>query len=173
MLEPEHEAYPIITLLLDDRLSQGNEVDLLRIFGMERPMTRRLLPIGLQDFRTMREQGYYYVDKTSLIRQMVEEGRFRFLSRPRRFGKSLLLDTLRSLFDCREELFRGLDIHGHWDWSETIAVTPHRTKGLTDAQFAPGVKTLGPPISFSGWWSDWLFDPNKLARTARNAVTPF
>ena len=80
-------------------------------------MTRRLLPIGLQDFRTMREQGFYYVDKTSLIRQMVEEGRFYFLSRPRRFGKSLLLDTLRSLFECKEELFRGLDIHGHWDWS--------------------------------------------------------
>ena len=80
-------------------------------------MTRRLLPIGLQDFRTMREQGFYYVDKTSLIRQMVEEGRFYFLSRPRRFGKSLLLDTLRLLFDGREELFRGLDIHGHWDWS--------------------------------------------------------
>ena len=79
--------------------------------------TRRLLPIGIQDFRTMREQGFYYVDKTSLIRQLVEEGRFYFLSRPRRFGKSLLLDTLRSLFECREELFRGLDIHGHWDWS--------------------------------------------------------
>ena len=80
-------------------------------------MTRRLLPIGLQDFRTMRERGFYYVDKTSLIRQLVEEGHFYFLSRPRRFGKSLLLDTLRSAFNCREELFLGLDIHGHWDWS--------------------------------------------------------
>ena len=79
--------------------------------------TRRLLPIGIQDFRTMREQGFYYVDKTPLIRQLVEEGRFYFLSRPRRFGKSLLLDTLRSLFECREELFRRLDIHGHWDWA--------------------------------------------------------
>ena len=80
-------------------------------------MTRRLLPIGIQDFRTIREQDCYYVDKTPLIRRLVEEGRHYFLSRPRRFGKSLLLDTLRSLFECREELFRGLDIHGHWDWS--------------------------------------------------------
>ncbi|MDE0003619.1 MAG: AAA family ATPase, partial [Rhodospirillaceae bacterium] len=80
-------------------------------------MTRRCLPIGIQDFRTMREQGFHYVDKTPLIRRLVEEGRFYFLSRPRRFGKSLLLDTLKSLFECREELFRGLDIHGHWDWS--------------------------------------------------------
>ncbi len=83
-------------------------------------MTRRRLPIGIQDFRTIRETDSYYVDKTPLVRRLVDGGRFYFLSRPRRFGKSLLLDTLRSLFECREELFRGLDIHGHWDWS-----TPH------------------------------------------------
>ena len=83
-------------------------------------MNGRLLPIGIQDFRTIRDQDFCYVDKTPLIRQLVGEGRFYFLSRPRRFGKSLLLDTLRSLFEGREELFRGLDIHGHWDWS-----TPH------------------------------------------------
>ena len=84
-------------------------------------MTRRL-PIGIQDFRTIREQDFCYVDKTPLVRRLVDEGRFYFLSRPRRFGKSLLLDTLRSLFEGREELFRGLDIHGHWDWSATHPV---------------------------------------------------
>ena len=83
-------------------------------------MTRCRLPIGIQDFRTLREQECYYVDKTPLIRNLVDNGRFYFLSRPRRFGKSLLLETIRSLFECRENLFRGLDIHGHWDWS-----TPH------------------------------------------------
>ena len=76
-----------------------------------------LLPIGIQNFRTMREQDFYYVDKTPFIRRLLGEGRFYFLSRPRRFGKSLLLDTLKSLFECNEELFRSLDIHGHWDWS--------------------------------------------------------
>ena len=80
-------------------------------------MDRRRLPIGIQDFRTIREGDFYYIDKTPLIRDLVEQGRFYFLSRPRRFGKSLLLDTLRSLFEGSEELFRGLDIHGHWDWS--------------------------------------------------------
>ena len=65
-------------------------------------MNRRLLPIGIQDFRTIREEGFYYVDKTSHIRRLVGDGRFYFLSRPRRFGKSLLLDTLRSLFEGRE-----------------------------------------------------------------------
>ncbi len=80
-------------------------------------MSRRRLPIGIQDFPTIRSEDFYYVDKTSLVRRLVDEGRHYFLSRPRRFGKSLLLDTLRSLFACDEPLFRGLDIHPHWDWS--------------------------------------------------------
>ncbi len=80
-------------------------------------MSRRRLPIGIQDFRRLRETGSYYVDKTPLIRDLVEQGDHYFLSRPRRFGKSLLLDTLGSLFACHEPLFRGLDIHPRWDWS--------------------------------------------------------
>ncbi len=80
-------------------------------------MKRRQLPIGIQNFRTIRERDCYYVDKTPLIRNLVDQGDFYFLSRPRRFGKSLLVDTLKSLFEGSEELFRGLDIHGHWDWS--------------------------------------------------------
>ncbi len=80
-------------------------------------MTRQRLPIGIQDFRTIRSEGFYYVDKTPLIRRLVDEGRHYFLSRPRRFGKSLLLDTLRSLFACHKSLFEGLDIYPHWDWS--------------------------------------------------------
>ena len=80
-------------------------------------MNRRQLPVGIQDFRTIREQDFYYVDKTSHIHRLVETGRHWFLSRPRRFGKSLLIDTLRELFEGNEPLFRGLDIHEHWDWS--------------------------------------------------------
>ena len=79
-------------------------------------MARRL-PIGIQDFRTIREHDFYYVDKTPFVRRLVDEGRFYFLSRPRRFGKSLLLDTLGSLFEGHEELFRDLYIHEHWDWT--------------------------------------------------------
>ena len=80
-------------------------------------MNRRQLPIGIQDFQTIREANCYYVDKTALIHQLVNEGRSYFLSRPRRFGKSLLLDTIGSLFEGSEELFRGLAIHEQWDWS--------------------------------------------------------
>ena len=79
--------------------------------------TKRKLPIGIQTFRLVREEGCYYVDKTPLIRRLVEEGRHYFLSRPRRFGKSLLLDTIKELFEGSEALFRGLSIHDRWDWS--------------------------------------------------------
>ena len=80
-------------------------------------MTRHRLPIGIQDFRTIREQDCYYVDKTPHIQRLVEMGSFYFLSRPRRFGKSLLIDTLQELFEGNEALFQGLHIHPHWDWS--------------------------------------------------------
>ena len=78
---------------------------------------RRKLPIGIQTFREIREEGWYYVDKTAYAARLVEEGKHYFLSRPRRFGKSLFLDTLKELFEGAEPLFEGLDVHGRWDWS--------------------------------------------------------
>ena len=79
--------------------------------------SRRKLPIGIQTFRKIREEGCYYVDKTAWVRRLVDEGDQYFLSRPRRFGKSLLLDTIKELFEGSEELFRGLAIHDQWDWT--------------------------------------------------------
>ncbi len=79
-------------------------------------MTRRRLPIGIQTFREIREQNCYYVDKTAYIRRLLDEGKHYFLSRPRRFGKSLFLDTLKELFEGNEPLFDGLYIHDRWDW---------------------------------------------------------
>ena len=78
---------------------------------------RRKLPIGIQTFREIRAENYYYVDKTAYIRRMLDEGKHYFLSRPRRFGKSLFLDTLKELFEGNEPLFEGLHIHDRWDWS--------------------------------------------------------
>ena len=78
---------------------------------------RRRLPIGIQTFREIREEGFYYVDKTAWIGRLVDEGKHYFLSRPRRFGKSLLVDTLKELFEGNETLFEGLAIHDRWDWS--------------------------------------------------------
>ena len=80
-------------------------------------MMRRRLPIGIQTFREFREQDCYYVDKTAYIRRLLDEGKHYFLSRPRRFGKSLFLDTCKELFEGNEPLFEGLAIHDEWDWS--------------------------------------------------------
>ncbi len=80
-------------------------------------MTRRRLPIGIQTFRKIREENCYYVDKTAYIQRLIDEGTHYFLSRPRRFGKSLFLDTLKELFEGNEPLFEGLHIHDRWDWS--------------------------------------------------------
>ena len=85
-------------------------------------MAKRRLPIGIQTFRRIRERNCYYVDKTSFIERLVDEGTHYFLSRPRRFGKSLFLDTLKELFEGSEELFKGLRVHAGWTWGEPSPV---------------------------------------------------
>lgn len=77
------------------------------------------LPIGIQDFESLRKDGFLYVDKTRLIYKLVSEGRYYFLSRPRRFGKSLLISTLKAYFQGKKELFKGLAIEQmEKDWTE-------------------------------------------------------
>lgn len=71
----------------------------------------------MQRFRKIRDGGYVYVDKTRIIHQLVNTGNYYFLSRPRRFGKSLLVDTIEELFNGSQHLFEGLWIHDNWDWS--------------------------------------------------------
>lgn len=73
-------------------------------------------PIGIQDFRELRRGGYLYVDKTQTIHDLIESGKYYFLSRPRRFGKSLLLSTLKYLFRGERELFDGLWIADRYDF---------------------------------------------------------
>ncbi|CBL46719.1 Conserved hypothetical protein [gamma proteobacterium HdN1] len=86
-------------------------------------MTRKQLPIGIQNFREIREGGaYYYVDKTPLAIRLIEQGKYYFLSRPRRFGKSLFIDTLKELFEGNAALFNGLHAEKHWDWSVNYPV---------------------------------------------------
>ena len=81
-------------------------------------MSNRIYPIGIQNFEKIRVDGYFYVDKTALIYQMVKTGGYYFLSRPRRFGKSLLISTLEAYFSGKKELFEGLDIEQlEKDWT--------------------------------------------------------
>jgi len=74
------------------------------------------LPIGIQTFRTIIEDDYLYIDKTDIARVLIDNYRYVFLSRPRRFGKSLFLDTLHNIFEGKRELFRGLLIEEQWNW---------------------------------------------------------
>ena len=71
-------------------------------------MENKIYPIGIQNFEKIRKDGYFYIDKTALIYQLVKTGSYYFLSRPRRFGKSLLLSTLEAYFQGKKELFDGL-----------------------------------------------------------------
>ena len=76
-------------------------------------------PIGVQDFSNIRHGGYVYLDKTELIQKLAEDGKYYFLSRPRRFGKSLLISTMQAYFQGRKELFEGLSIYSmEKDWTE-------------------------------------------------------
>ncbi|MBM6961856.1 AAA family ATPase [Bacteroides caecigallinarum] len=78
-----------------------------------------LYPIGIQNFEEIRKGGYAYVDKTELIYKLVKSGKYYFLSRPRRFGKSLLISTLESYFCGRKDLFEGLAMEKlEKDWAE-------------------------------------------------------
>jgi hypothetical protein len=74
------------------------------------------LPIGIQDFKEIRTNDYLYVDKTRQILNLIDYGKYFFLSRPRRFGKSLLCSTLHYLFSGEKELFKGLFAYEHWKW---------------------------------------------------------
>ncbi|TSE20581.1 putative AAA-ATPase [Tepidimonas alkaliphilus] len=103
--------------------------------------SRRKLPIGIQTLRDIREGGYYYVDKTLLIARLADSGKFYFLSRPRRFGKSLLLDTIACAFEGKRQLFDAHDgadgtaprdklfLADHWDWAK-----PHPVIRLSFAE---------------------------------------
>jgi hypothetical protein len=75
------------------------------------------LPIGIQSFEGLRSQNYMYVDKTQCIYDLLYSGTYYFLSRPRRFGKSLLLTTIKAIFEGKKELFEGLYIYDKHDWT--------------------------------------------------------
>ncbi len=75
-------------------------------------------PIGIQDFGKIRTDGFLYIDKTFLIHKLIDSGSYYFLSRPRRFGKSLLLSTIKEIFEGNKQLFEGLWIHDQWNWEQ-------------------------------------------------------
>ena len=100
-------------------------------------MKRKILPTSRQNFRDLREDNCIYVDKTQHIYKLCTEGKMYFLSRPRRFGKSLLLSTMEELFKGSKELFEDLWIADKWDWTQKSPIiyisflnVPYATMGL-------------------------------------------
>ncbi len=79
---------------------------------------KQKLPIGTSDFKILRRENYVYVDKTLFIEKLLNTGRFFFLSRPRRFGKTLFLSTLYYFFRGEKDLFKGLYIYERWKWEK-------------------------------------------------------
>ncbi len=91
-------------------------------------------PIGIQDFASLRKDGYTYVDKTALVFKLADEGKYYFLSRPRRFGKSLLLSTMEAYFRGKRELFQGLALETlETEWAEYPVLHLDLNKGKYDA----------------------------------------
>jgi hypothetical protein len=80
------------------------------------------LPIGISDFKELIQGNYIYVDKTKYIYELIKQGKYYFLSRPRRFGKSLLISTIRYLFEGKKKLFKELYIYDKWNWEEIYPV---------------------------------------------------
>ena len=129
--------------------------------GGELSKLRRRLPIGIQTFRKIRDSGCYYVDKTPYIKRLVNNGTCFFLSRPRRFGKSLFLDTLKEAFEGNRKLFEGLAIHDSWDWSVNNPVVrlsfgrgdftdPDGLKGTVNAQLFSIERITGVKAGYIG-----------------------
>ncbi len=85
---------------------------------------RKKLPIGIQSLQEIREGNFYYVDKSGFALQLIDQGKYYFRSRPRRFGKSLFLDTLKELFEGNPLLFQELAAYEQWDWSVTYSRSP-------------------------------------------------
>ncbi|MBO5016257.1 MAG: AAA family ATPase, partial [Bacteroidaceae bacterium] len=82
-------------------------------------MSNRIYPIGIQNFEKLRKSNYCYIDKTALVYRLATTGSYYFLSRPRRFGKSLLISTLEAYFQGKKELFEGLAIEKlEKDWKK-------------------------------------------------------
>ncbi|MDR0726035.1 MAG: AAA family ATPase, partial [Prevotellaceae bacterium] len=80
------------------------------------------LPVGIQSFEDLRDSEYLYVDKTEDIYRLISSGKIFFLSRPRRFGKSLTVNIIKAIFEGRKDLFNGLYIYDKWNWEETNPV---------------------------------------------------
>ena len=102
-------------------------------------------PIGIQDFEKIRKGGFVYIDKTALVYDLVSRGRIYFLSRPRRFGKSLLVSTLKYYFQGCKNLFKGLAIDSlekEWNTYPVLHFTMSGLKNLKVSEAKPKLENF-------------------------------
>ena len=128
----------------------------------------KLYPVGIQNFESLRHDGYCYVDKTALMYRLVKTGRYYFLSRPRRFGKSLLISTLEAYFQGKKELFEGLAVHelekewaeypilhldlniGQYDTGQSLDDILNRSLVAWERQYGSDPAEVSLPLRFAG-----------------------
>jgi Predicted AAA-ATPase/PD-(D/E)XK nuclease superfamily len=123
------------------------------------------LPIGIQTLSEIRAKNCIYVDKTRLVHQLATTGKCYFLSRPRRFGKSLLVSTIRELYEGNKVLFEGLWIEPHWDWSKTNPVVHFSFDGMS-------YKQLGLEAAINEELQRWA-EHHKIQLTTTNYKSQF
>ena len=99
-------------------------------------INNRKLPVGIQSFKVIREQSYLYVDKTDIIWNLANNSnKYNYLSRPRRFGKSLLVDTLQMYLEGRKDLFEGLKIMQlEKEWRQHPVIRLDMSRGGANAE---------------------------------------
>ena len=128
----------------------------------------KLYPVGIQNFESLRHDGYCYVDKTALMYRLVKTGRYYFLSRPRRFGKCLLISTLEAYFQGKKELFEGLAVHelekewaeypilhldlniGQYDTGQSLNDILNRSLVAWERQYGSDPAEVSLPLRFAG-----------------------
>lgn len=131
-------------------------------------MKEILYPIGIQNFESLRRGGYLYVDKTAILHRMVRTGSYYFLSRPRRFGKSLLVSTLQAYFEGKRELFDDLAMQelekdwtkhpvlhldlniGKYDTPEELELVLNDTLKEWEKQYGTEDSEVTPTLRFNG-----------------------
>ena len=109
----------------------------------------RKLPVGIQSFEKIRKDGYLYVDKTDIIWQLANKGKtYNYLSRPRRFGKSVLVDTLEAYFMGKKELFEGLKImQMETEWVKRPVIRLDMSRAGAEPESLKGYLDYTPPTS--------------------------
>ena len=145
-------------------------------------MSNKIYPIGIQNFEKIRKDGYFYIDKTAWVYQLAKTGSYYFLSRPRRFGKSLLISTLEAYFRGKKELFKGLAIEKlEKDWTEHPILhldlnierddTPESLGNILEKNLSEWEKLYGADVSERTYSLRFVARRNPWRRCSRSRVS--